>query len=69
MVKVSIKVKSGTASFRVAVQAENVERALSLVVGRYPASTGRVAFPMEAEDFSLEGLTARARMQPEKLAA
>ena len=69
MVKVSVEVRSGTARFRVAIQAESTQRALSLVAGRYPAGTCRVKVPTVVEDFSLESLATRARMRPEELAA
>jgi len=65
------EVRSGTARFRVAIQADSTKRALGLVAGRHPASTCRAKFPMEAEVFSGEGFAARAGMVelPEKLAA
>jgi hypothetical protein len=66
MIKVSIEIRSGTARFRVAVQAESTQRALSLVAGRYAAGTCLVTFPTGVEDFSVEGLVAQAGM---KLAA
>jgi hypothetical protein len=71
MVEASVEVRIGTARFRAAVQAESTKRALGLVAGRYPASTCRAKFPMEAEVFSDEGFAARAGMVelPEKLAA
>ena len=65
MVKVSVEVRSGTARFRVAVQAESAERALSLVAGRYPARACRVEPPIEAQEL----FAARAGTRPEKLAA
>ena len=51
MVKVSVEVRSGTARFRVGVQALSIRRALSLVGGRYPQGEVRVAFPIEPEGF------------------
>jgi hypothetical protein len=65
MFKVSIEVRSGTARFGVAVQAESPERALSLVAGRYPARPCRVRSPIEAREL----FAARAGTRPEKLAA
>ncbi|HEY6582184.1 MAG TPA: hypothetical protein VIZ60_13775 [Rubrobacter sp.] len=44
LVKVSVEVRSGTARFRVGVQAENIRRALSMVGGRYPRGVVRVVF-------------------------
>ncbi len=51
MVKVSIEVRSGTARFSVAVRAESVERAVSLVAGRYSGSKVRVKVPNRNGDF------------------
>lgn len=42
MVKVSIRVQKGAARFDVAVQAESLERAISLVRGRYSSEEVRV---------------------------
>ena len=71
MVKVAVEVRSGTARFRVAVQAESIQRALRLVAGRYPGRSCRVKFPMEAEGFFVEGPATRAGMveQPKELPA
>jgi hypothetical protein len=71
MIKVAIEVRSGTARFRVEVQAESIQQALSLVGSRYPARTCRVKFPIEAEGFFVEGAGAREGMveQPKELAA
>jgi hypothetical protein len=63
MVKASIEVSNGTARFRVAVQAQSVERALRLVAGRYPSRACRVEFPTGG--LSVQGLATRAGMQPE----
>ena len=48
MVKVSIEVRNGAARFDVAVQAENIQRALSFVGKRYPDGNVRVKFPIDA---------------------
>ena len=42
MIKVAIEVQSGTARFGVAVQARSIQRALSLVGGRFPGRSCRV---------------------------
>jgi hypothetical protein len=70
MIKVSIEVRSGTASFGVAVQAESIQRAMSLVGASYPGRKGRVK-AIEAEQFFVEGPATRTGMveQPEELAA
>ena len=54
MVKVSIQVSNGTARFSVAVRAESIQRAVSLVGGRYPGREVRVKFPIEPEGFFVE---------------
>jgi hypothetical protein len=72
MVKVLVEVRSGTARFRVAVQAEGIQRALSLVGAGHPGRSCRVGFPMEAEGFFVEGppaTRAGAVERPKELAA
>lgn len=44
MVKVSVKVRSGTARFRVGVTAQSVRRALRLAGGRHLFGAGEAAF-------------------------
>jgi hypothetical protein len=46
MVKVSIEVRKGAARFSVAVQAESIGRAVSIVGGRHPEGNIRVPSPM-----------------------
>ena len=62
MVKVSMEVRSGTARFDVAVQAESIQRAMSLVRGRYPKGNVRVRFPIEPESFFVEDPSAHTRI-------
>ena len=50
-VKVSVEVRSGTARFRVGVQAQSIRKALSMVGGRYPHGMVEVAFPIEPNEF------------------
>ena len=71
IVKVSVEVRSGTARFRVAVQAESIQRALSLVGSSHPGRTCRVEFPIEPEGFFVEGPATRSGTveQPQELAA
>jgi hypothetical protein len=54
MVKVSIEVRSGAASFMVGVQARNIQRALSIAQTRYHARVATVKFPIEPEGFFVE---------------
>ena len=60
MVKVSIEVRYGAVQFDVAVQAESIDRASSLVADRYPKSDVRVMFPIDPEGFFVKDCTARA---------
>jgi hypothetical protein len=59
MVKVSIEVRSGATRFRVAVQAQSIQRAVSLVGGSYPASDLRVIFPIDPDGFFVEDVLAK----------
>jgi len=73
MVKVSVEVRSGTARFRVSVQAESIRKALGMVGARYPGGEVRVVFPIEPEGFfvddppTLSGMLGTER--PKQLAA
>jgi hypothetical protein len=51
MVRLSVEVRSGTARFRVGVQAQSIRKALSVVGGWYPRGVVEVAFPIEPEGF------------------
>ncbi len=51
MVKISVEVKSTSATFRVAVQAQSVERALHIVQSQNPTKECSVRFPMDPEAF------------------
>ena len=55
LVKVSIEVHSKAARFVVAVQAQSIQRALSLVAARHPGSVASVKLPIEPEGH-FEGL-------------
>jgi hypothetical protein len=61
MVKVSMEVRKGASRFAVAVSAENLQRAVSIVQGHYPSSDCRVLSPAGAEDF-VAAYSARAKM-------
>lgn len=50
MVKVSMEVRKGASRFAVAVRAESLQRAVSLVRGRYSSGDCRVLFPIGPED-------------------
>ena len=61
MVKMSIEVRSGAARFDVAVQAESIQRAVSLVLERYSKGSVKVRFPVESGSFLAEDRPARRR--------
>jgi hypothetical protein len=54
MVKVSVEVHNGTARFTVAVKAQSLQQALSIVASRHPASVARVKFPLDPENFFVD---------------
>jgi hypothetical protein len=54
MVKVSMEIRSGAARFYVGVQAESIQRAMSLVSEQYPKGNVRVKFPIESGSFLVE---------------
>ncbi len=72
MVKVSIEVRKGAARFSVAVHAESIAQAMSLVQRRYSGGGCRVRFPIDPEGFFSKD-PARARIveteQPAGMAA
>jgi hypothetical protein len=59
MVKISIEVRCGAARFDVAVQAESIQRAVSLVKERFTKGSVKVRFPIEPESFFVDDPTAR----------
>ena len=54
MVRTSVQVSSGTARFRVAIQAERIERALEIVASQNPGKACEVTFPIDPETFVVE---------------
>ena len=56
MIKVSMEVREGAALSRATVQAESIREAVSITRGRYPGREVRVIFPIDAENFFIEGL-------------
>ena len=51
MVRISIQVSSGSARFKVMVQAESIERALEIAERHNPGKECRVTFPLDPETF------------------
>jgi hypothetical protein len=54
MIRISVRVSDGTARFRVAIQAESIERALQIVEGQNPGRECEVAFPIDPETFFVD---------------
>jgi hypothetical protein len=73
MVKVSIEVRNGAVHFNVAVKAQSIERAVSVVRGSYPGCVVRVKFPIDAEGFFVNEPAPRTGIvevdQPDLIAA
>ena len=61
MIRISVQVSSGTARFRVPVQAESIERALETVARQYPSKVCEVTFPIDPETFFVEDTVATVR--------
>ena len=61
MIRISVQVSSGTARFRVAVQAESIERALERVARQYPSKVCEVTFPIDPETFFVGDSVASVR--------
>ena len=70
MVRVTVDIESGTARYRVAVQAESIQRALELVERMEPGSEFRVAFPIDPDTFFVKDHAAEiGPVEREKVAA
>jgi hypothetical protein len=61
MIRISVQVRSGTARFRVAIQAESIERALEMVARQNPGKECEVTFPIDPETFFVEDSVATVR--------
>jgi hypothetical protein len=61
MIRISVQVSSGTARFRVAVQAESIERALESVARQYPGKVCEETFPIDPVDFFVEDSVASVK--------
>ena len=58
MLKVAIEIRDRTTRFRVGVNTQNIEQALSIVRARYPSSVVKVSFPIDPENFFVENIAA-----------
>ena len=61
MIRISVQVRSGAARFKVAVQAESIERALEIVARQNPGKECEVTFPIDPETFFVEDTMAPVR--------
>ena len=55
MIRVSMEVREGAALSRTRVQAESIREAVNITRRRYPGRDVRVTFPIDPEDFFIEG--------------
>ena len=55
MVRISVRVNSGSARFKVMIQAESIERALEIARRHNPAAECQVSFPIDPESFFAGG--------------
>jgi len=55
MIRVCIEVGEGAALSRTTVQAQSIREAVSITRERYPGHDVRVIFPIDPEDFFIEG--------------
>jgi hypothetical protein len=62
MIKISIEVKSGTTSFKVAVQAQSIEGALEVVKRYHAGKECEVVFPIDPKGFFVEDDPGRGGM-------
>jgi hypothetical protein len=70
MIRVSMEVREGAALSRTTVQAESLREAVSITRRRYPARDVRVKFPIDPEDFFIEGpAEGNGRTRPSMVAA
>ena len=61
MIRISVRVSSGAARFKVAVEAESIERALEIVARQNPGKECEVAFPIDPERFFVKDSVAPVR--------
>jgi hypothetical protein len=54
MIRISVQVSDGSARFRVAIQAESIERALDIVARQNPGRECEVMFPIDPETFFVD---------------
>jgi hypothetical protein len=62
MIKIAIEVKSGTTTFKVAVQAESIQGALEIVKRYHAGKECEVVFPIDPEGYFVEDAPGRCGM-------
>jgi hypothetical protein len=55
MIRIAVEVREGTALLRTTVVADSVRQAVSVMAERYPGGDVRVVFPIDSEEFFVEG--------------
>jgi hypothetical protein len=55
MIRVSMEVREGATLSRATVEAESIREAVSITRRRYPGRDVQVKFPIDPEDFFIEG--------------
>ena len=55
MIKIFVEVREGVAPLRVEVRAESISQAVGSVEERHPGRAVRVVFPIDPEEFFVEG--------------
>jgi hypothetical protein len=55
MIKIFVEVREGAAPLRVEVRAESISQAVGSVEERHPGRAVRVVFPIDPEEFFVEG--------------
>jgi hypothetical protein len=60
VIRISVEVARGAARFRVAVQAQSIERTLEIVEGQNPRCQAKVTIPIDPEVFFVRGAAAIA---------
>jgi hypothetical protein len=61
MIRISVQVSSGAVRFKVAVEAETIERALEIVARQNPGKACEVTFPIDPESFFVKDSVAPVR--------
>jgi hypothetical protein len=73
VVRVSIEIRCGAARFTVGVQAESIQRAVSLVEGSHSASDVRVILPIAPDGIFVEDVAVQGKQtefeEPQKKTA